>query len=85
MGVESAKSLEIWEMSIITTVRTPKRVLVFAGIPRQNWPSPNDRPNPMSADFSVNEFITIPMPNENSWIQELQIDPDTKNVIMSLS
>ena len=25
------------------------------------------------------------MPNENSWIQELKIDPDTKKVILSLS
>ena len=39
----------------------------------------------MSADLSVNEFITIPMPKENAWIQELQIDLDTKKVIMSLS
>ena len=39
----------------------------------------------MSAEFSANEFITIPMPNENLWIRELQIGPDTKKVILSLS
>ena len=85
MGVETAKSPVIWEMFIIITGCTPKLILVFAGIPRQDWPSPNDKLNIISTEFSANEFITIPMPNGISWIQELQKDPDTKKVIISLS
>ena len=54
MEVEAAKSLAIWAISIIITVCTPKRVSVFAGIPRRNWPSPNDKPNPILAEFSAN-------------------------------
>ena len=40
MGVEAGTSLAIWAMSIIITGRTPKRVSLFAGIPRKDWTLP---------------------------------------------